>query len=184
MEDLDKLKLAIQVEIKYRYIDIHDKYQAFSSFIRKEALKEYKLSKKNQKWAVIAETFEHYPFASVNERRRAIDTLIKVIKSEINKPDVQKNDTKLITYSSPKDMDVTYIKGVGPKIAYKLNKLGIYTAYDLIMYLPRKHIDYSTRTLIKNLKEGETTTIFGYIKSVSAFNSKNKLSIIKVKVED
>jgi ATP-dependent DNA helicase RecG len=52
------------------------------------------------------------------------------------------------------------------------------------MYLPRKHIDYSTRTLIKNLKEGENTTIFGYIKSVSAFNSKNKLSIIKIKVED
>jgi ATP-dependent DNA helicase RecG len=184
MEDVDKLKLAIQVEIKYRYIDIHGRFQPFSSFIRKQALKEYKLSKKNPKWAVIAETFEHYPFASVNERRRAIDTLIKVIKSELNKPEIKKDEKVAVSCASPKDMDVTYIKGVGPKIAYKLNKLGIYTAYDLIMYLPRKHIDYSTRTLIKNLKEGENTTIFGYIKSVSAFNSKNKLSIIKIKVED
>ena len=77
-----------------------------------------------------------------------------------------------------------YIKGVGPKVAYKLNKLGIYTANDLMMYFPKKHIDYSTRTLIKDLKEGENTTIFGYIKSVSAFNTKNKLSVVKVTVAD
>ena len=77
-----------------------------------------------------------------------------------------------------------YIKGVGPKIAYKLNKLGIYTAQDLIMYFPRKHIDYSSRTLIKNLKEGENTTIFGYIKSVSAFNTKNNLAVVKVAIAD
>ena len=76
------------------------------------------------------------------------------------------------------------MKGVGPKIAYKLNKLGIYTAQDLIMYFPKKHIDYSSRTLIRDLKEGESTTVFGYIKSVSAFNTKNKLSVVKVTVAD
>lgn len=52
------------------------------------------------------------------------------------------------------------------------------------MYFPKKHIDYSSRTLIKHLKEGENTTIFGYIKSVSAFNTKNKLSVVKVAVTD
>ena len=76
------------------------------------------------------------------------------------------------------------MKGVGPKIAYKLNKLGIYTAQDLIMYFPKKHIDYSSRTLIRNLKEGENTTVFGYIRSVSAFNTKNSLSVVKVSVTD
>ena len=77
-----------------------------------------------------------------------------------------------------------YVKGVGPKVAYKLNKLGIYTANDLMCYFPKKHVDYSSRTLIRNLKEGENTTIFGYIKSVSAFNTKNNLSVVKVKVAD
>ena len=77
-----------------------------------------------------------------------------------------------------------YIKGVGPKIAYKLNKLGIFTAKDLMLYFPKKHIDYSSRTLIKNLKEGETTTVFGYITSVSAFNTRNNLSVVKVVVAD
>src|SRR5699024_8961314 len=34
------------------------------------------------------------------------------------------------------------------------------------------------------LKEGTTTTVFGYIKSVSAFNTKNNLSVVKVIVAD
>ena len=82
IENLEQLKKAIEIEIQYKYIDIHGKTQAFSSFIKNEAKKYYKLSKKNPKWAVLVETFEHYPFANVNERRRSIDSLIKVLKSE------------------------------------------------------------------------------------------------------
>ncbi len=189
IEDAEKLKRAIDVEVKHRYIDIHGKTQCFSRFIISEAKKYYKLSKKNPKWAVIAETFEHYPYASVPERRRSIEHLVKVIKSEINKDKQQTNDSNglkdsQITLKSPSQTDVTYVKGVGPKVAYHLNKLGIYTAQDLIFYLPRKHIDYSSRTLIKDLQEGQSTTVFGYIKSVSAFNSKNNLSVVKVKIAD
>lgn len=182
IDNVEQLKKAIEVEIKHRYIDIHGKTQAFSSFIKNEAKKYYKLSKKNPKWAVIIETFEHYPFDNVNERRKSIDRLIKVLKSETQP---QNNEPLPEGKLKPaKDTDVMYIKGVGPKVAYKLNKLGIYTANDLMMYFPKKHIDYSTRTLIKDLKEGENTTIFGYIKSVSAFNTKNKLSVVKVTVAD
>jgi len=186
MLDVEKIRTAIEIEVKYRYIDIHGRNQTFSEFIRKEALKYYKESKKNPKWAVVAETFEHYPFGSINDRRRAIDILVKCIKSEIvqKKTKEFEGNSNDLKYSSPRETDVTYIKGVGPKIAYQMNKLGIYNAYDLIMYLPRKHIDYSTRTLIKNLKPDDETTIFGYIKSVSSFNSKNNLSITKVKITD
>ncbi len=187
IEDIEKLKKAIDVEVKHRYIDIHGKTQSFSKFITTEAKKYYKLSKKNPKWAVIAETFEHYPFASVPERRRSIEHLVKVIKSELNKkeeqPEIASTEIKQKP-QNPAETDVTYVKGVGPKVAYQLNKLGICTAQDLIFYLPRKHIDYSSRTLIRDLKEGQTTTVFGYIKSVSAFNSKNNLSVVKVKIAD
>lgn len=182
IDNIEQLKKAIEVEIKHRYIDIHGKTQAFSSFIKNEAKKYYKQSKKNPKWAIIIETFEHYPFENVNERRKSIDRLIKVLKSETQPQNTElPHEGKL---KPAKDTDVMYIKGVGPKVAYKLNKLGIYTANDLMMYFPKKHIDYSTRTLIKNLKEGENTTIFGYIKSVSAFNTRNKLSVVKVTVAD
>lgn len=182
IDNIEQLKKAIDIEIQYKYIDIHGKSQSFSNFIKNEAKRYYKLSKKNPKWAVLAETFEHYPFAGINERRKSIDRLIKILKSETNPKSEER--TSLQKVKSAKETDVMYIKGVGPKVAYKLNKLGIYTAQDLIMYFPKKHIDYSSRTLIRDLKEGENTTVFGYIKSVSAFNTKNNLAVVKVAVTD
>ena len=186
LDNLEQIKLAIEVEEKHRYIDIRGKSKCFSKFILQEAQKQYKLSGKNPRWAVVIETFEHYPFASVNERRRSIATLVKVIKSEINtSKHADEFENKCADLpKNPSEVDVMYVKGVGPKVAYKLNKLGIYTANDLMCYFPKKHVDYSSRTLIRNLKEGENTTIFGYIKSVSAFNTKNNLSVVKVKVAD
>ncbi len=183
MENLDQIKLAIDVEVKHRYIDIHGRKQAFSSYIKNIAKENYKSSKKNPKWAVMVETFEHYPFASVPERRRAIESLVKVIKSELAAEKIPEENAQLVKKPA-NQTDVMYVKGVGPKVAYKLNKLGIYTAQDLIMYFPKKHVDYSSRTLIRDLQEGTTTTVFGYIKSVSAFNTKNNLSVVKVTIAD
>ena len=82
IDNIEQLKKAIEIEIQYKYIDIHGKKQAFSTFIKNEAKKYYKLSKKNPKWAVLVEMFEHYPYAGVNERRKSIDRLIKILKSE------------------------------------------------------------------------------------------------------
>lgn len=187
IENLDKIKAAIDIEVKYRYIDIHGKRQKFSSFIKEEAKKYYKLSKKNPRWAVIIEAFDVYPYASVPERRKSIEQLIKTIKADLAQEKAAKEEEEamqLQRQKHPSEVDVMYIKGVGPKVAYKLNKLGIFTAQDLMMYFPKKHIDYSSRTLIKNLKEGMTTSVFGYIKSVSAFNTRNNLSVIRVVIQD
>ncbi|MBE7713486.1 MAG: ATP-dependent DNA helicase RecG [Cyanobacteria bacterium SIG26] len=187
VENLEKIKAAIEIETKYRYIDVHGKTQNFSSFIKSEAKKNYKKSNKNPRWAVVMEAFDVYPYASVPERRKSIECLIRTIKADLaqeaqilkEEEQIQQNRQK-----HPAQVDVMYIKGVGPKVAYKFNKLGIFTAQDLMMYFPKKHIDYSSRTLIKNLKEGQTTTIFGYIKSVSTFNSRNNLSVTKVQIKD
>ena len=187
IENLDKIKAAIDIEVKYRYIDIHGKRQKFSSFTKEEAKKYYKLSKKNPRWAVLVEAFDVYPYASVPERRKSIEQLIKTIKADLAQEKAAKEEEEtmqLQRQKHPSEVDVMYIKGVGPKVAYKLNKLGIFTAQDLMMYFPKKHIDYSSRTLIKNLKEGQTTSVFGYIKSVSAFNTRNNLSVIRVVIQD
>ena len=187
IENLDKIKAAIDIEVKYRYIDIHGKRQKFSSFIKEEAKKYYKLSKKNPRWAVLVEAFDVYPYASVPERRKSIEQLIKTIKADLAQEKAAKEEEEtmqLQRQKHPSEVDVMYIKGVGPKVAYKLNKLGIFTDQDLMMYFPKKHIDYSSRTLIKNLKEGQTTSVFGYIKSVSAFNTRNNLSVIRVVIQD
>ena len=187
IENLDKIKAAIEIETKYRYIDIHGKTQKFSSFIKHEAQKNYKKSKKNPRWAVLIEAFDVYPYASVPERRKSIEQLIRTIKAELQQEKELKQEEEtmqLQRQKHPSEVDVMYIKGVGPKVAYKLNKLGIFTAQDLMMYFPKKHIDYSSRTLNRNLKEGQTTSVFGYIRSVSAFNTRNIFSVIKVVIAD
>lgn len=187
VENLEKIKAAIDIEVKYRYIDIHGKTQKFSSFIKKEAQKNYKLSKKNPRWEVVIESFEHYPYASITERRKAIEHLIRVIRADIqtqNQEQQEEKERQIQRTKHPSEVDVMYIKGVGPKVAYKLNKLGIFTAQDLMMYFPKKHIDYSSRTLIRDLKEGQTTTVFGFIKSLSSFNTRNNLSVTRVVIGD
>ncbi|MBR1619246.1 ATP-dependent DNA helicase RecG [bacterium] len=187
LDNLDKIKQALDIEAEYRYIDIHGREKTFSQFIRAEIKKEIKKDKKNPRWAVLYEAFDVYPYAGVPERRRAIEQLVKIIKLELKKQKQDKEEQEernIQSQKHPSEVDVMYIKGVGPKVAYKFNKLGIYTAQDLMMYFPKKHIDYSSRTLIKNLKEGQTTTVFGYIKSVSSFNTRNNLSITRVTIKD
>ena len=117
-------------------------------------------------------------------RRKAVQRLVVTLKQEITQEgDVKKTDLSVIS-KDPSKTDVMYVKGVGPKVGNLLNKLGIYTARDLLFYFPKRHIDYSSRTLIRELKEGKDATIIGTIKSISAYNSKNNLGIISVTIAD
>ena len=58
---------------------------------------------------------------------------------------------------------VKYIKGVGPKKAEALGKLGINTVYDLLTYYPRTYEDQSVLTAIGELKPGVQATVAGTI---------------------
>lgn len=186
MENFEQLKKAVEIEVKNKYININGKNRNFSSFICSVLRAEIKLYPDNPKWKVLLEHFEHYPMDTVLTRKKSLEMLIKVIKSQYLTPKKENSDTQSATQAgkNPAEIDVMYIKGVGPKIAYMLNKLGIYTANDLLYYFPRKHIDYSTRVKIRDLKEGESTTIFGNIKSVEAFTTNSNLGIIKVRIYD
>lgn len=179
MENLEQIKKAIEVEVKYQYININGRTRSFSSFICSELRKEIK-SSKNPKWKILLEHFERYSTYSLYQRKKSLEKLVSVIKSDTEqKKEEQKTDNRLTLKS-----DVMYLKGVGPKLGYLLNKLNIYCISDLLYYFPRKHVDYSTRTRIKDLEVGETTTIFGTIKSVEIFTTKNNLGVVKVKIND
>ena len=152
----------------------------FSGFVLKELNKLYKKSKRDPKWLVLSKEFETYPMASVPSRRKAVQRLVITLRKEIEAPKivpVEKTD-------NPSEVDVVYVKGVGPKVANLLNKLGIFTAKDLMFYFPKRHIDYSSRTLIRNLKEGQDCTVIGEIKSISAYNTAKGLGIVSLSVTD
>ena len=178
MDNIEQIKKAVEIEVKYKYININGKTRSFSSFICSELRKEIK-NTKNPKWQVLLEHFERYPMDTLPQRKKSLERLVNVIKTETGIQPTETKDNKLTLKS-----DVMYLKGIGPKIAYILNKLGIYTVGDLLYYFPRKHVDYSFRTRIRDLQVGETTTVFGTIRSVEAFTTKNNLGVVKVKITD
>lgn len=80
---------------------------------------------------------------------------------------------------------VQFLKGVGPHRAKLLNKLEIYTIYDLITYYPRDYDDRSKLKKISELKPGEKVTI--KVKIVDYEETKTlykKIPIIKAKLTD
>lgn len=178
MDNLEQIKKAVEIEVKYKYININGKTRSFSSFICSELRKEIK-NTKNPKWQVLLEHFERYPMDTLPQRKKSLERLVNVIKTEIGIQPNEAKDSKLTLKS-----DVMYLKGIGPKIAYILNKLGISTVGDLLYYFPRKHVDFSSRTRIRDLHVGETTTVFGTIRSVEAFTTKSNLGVVKVKITD
>lgn len=59
-----------------------------------------------------------------------------------------------------------YLKGIGPKRAEALAKLGIFSARDLLYFFPRRYEDRSRFRKIESLQPGEHATIQGEILSV------------------
>ena len=154
--DIDQIRRAIEVEEKYKYINIMGREVAFAGFMLKQLKSIYKYSGKNAKWLPVIEAFEHYKTDNMFQRKKTIQRFVALLKNDLN-PAQESIDNYVDAdiYNS----DVIMLKGVGPKFGYLLNKLGIFTVFDLISYYPKKYIDYSSRCLIRQLKEGQNVTI-------------------------
>lgn len=87
--------------------------------------------------------------------------------------------------NDPNEVNVQWVKGVGPKVAALLKNLGIETAGDLLRHYPRKHLDFQNRLPIRQLQIGMEATVFAQIRTVSAYQSKrSNISIVSVLLSD
>jgi ATP-dependent DNA helicase RecG len=84
------------------------------------------------------------------------------------------------------DQAIQFVKGVGPKLGELLGKIGILTVWDLLYYFPRTHLDYQSRTRIRDLEAGQRVTLWGSIQRVEAFHppTKPNMCIMTVHVTD
>ena len=83
------------------------------------------------------------------------------------------------------EMDLQYLKGVGPARVEILNKLGLFTLNDIINYFPREHEDRGRYKNIYELQDGETAAIKVVIASnVSETRVRRNMAIYKVIAND
>ncbi len=82
------------------------------------------------------------------------------------------------------DKSIQYIKGVGPKRAQTLGRLGIHTIKDLLYYFPRTYQDRSRVEEISNLTDGTTAMVKGIVSNIKSFRTRGWKSVFEASVGD
>lgn len=81
--------------------------------------------------------------------------------------------------------DVRYLKGIGEKKALALNKLGVFSLYDLISFFPRKYEDRSHICPIAMTMDGENACIQALVADTPRLNHiRRGMDIVKLRAVD
>ena len=82
-------------------------------------------------------------------------------------------------------MDITYLKGVGPKRAELYRKLGIETAEQLIELYPRDYVDLTAPVTVAQAHIGEVCAFRAFVMSKrSPFNEYARMALYKAELSD
>lgn len=73
-------------------------------------------------------------------------------------------DKSGLTLRELRDLPVTQLRAVGPKLSEQLGEMGIATVLDLIEHYPRRYHDRTNVQEIAQLKPDEEATVTGRIK--------------------
>ncbi|MBQ8634857.1 ATP-dependent DNA helicase RecG [bacterium] len=189
-EIYEKIKQAVTLEVKYQYIDFDGRKTNFSKFmigLLYEVLKKINKVEK-QNIAHLINLFESYHIDSVHNRKYTIDRTLETFARlrKIIKPKEKKETLKEQKefFEEIDEVNVEFVKGVGPQIAKLFNKIGIFKVKDLIEYYPRKYLDYKAQNKIKDLKIGEQVAIYGTIIRVQHYTTPKKLTVFSVYIKD
>ena len=84
----------------------------------------------------------------------------------------------------PSTLPVTSVKGVGPRRATLLKKLGIETVSDLLRHFPRSFHDRTRITRIGDLKVGERATIRAEVVKTDITHLRRRMCLAKALLKD
>ena len=184
----EKVKTALTYEIKYKYIDFDGRKMNFSKFMLKTLYNILNRIHKTEKQEILnlINLFESYHVDSLSSRRYSVDKALEVfarLKKLIKPAKVSAKEEREFQ-DEIDEIDVAFVKGVGPQLAKIFNKMNIFKVKDLIEYYPRKYVDYKGRSKISGLKFGEQVTIIGRINKVYQRTTKNNLTIFTIIIKD
>lgn len=89
-----------------------------------------------------------------------------------------------ITLGDLKAMDVTVLKGVGPKKADKLRKSEVRSVLDIVTYYPRRYLDRTRQASIDELTLGEEATLLVRVQRTQTRKTKNGRAMVTSDVTD
>ncbi|MBX2860165.1 MAG: ATP-dependent DNA helicase RecG [Vampirovibrio sp.] len=190
---LKDLKQALAFEKKHQYVDVQGRKKPFSKFMI-QTLQELTRSVAADSDEVqvslkhLIDRFKKYRFMDLGNRIDTLDTLEAFLQTAF-KPSEPRRKTAT-KESVPEDqsvheVDVQYLKGVGPKLSKILNQAGIYTVEDILYYFPRTYLDYQHRMKIAELSDDEDVTIVGTIRSHGIFQTKRRnLYVVNLNIAD
>ncbi|MBI3591401.1 MAG: ATP-dependent DNA helicase RecG [Candidatus Melainabacteria bacterium] len=193
-EKLKTIQDAINYEIDQHYVNAKGKKTTFSNFIIQNTKSlSYEINDKNQLKQLI-NLFYGYPSQDINARIDTIHRAQQILKdisdknkkSAFDKPNEEVFKIKNIFEKDLRKVDVKYVKGVGPRISQILNKMGIFSVYNLICYYPRAYIDYQNQKPIRELKINEEVTVVGTIKGIRTYSlpKRKGLTIFTIIIQD
>lgn len=82
-------------------------------------------------------------------------------------------------------MEITYLKGVGPKRAELYKKLGIETVEQLVELYPRDYVDFTCPKPIAEVQTGEVCAFRAFVKRKTApFSEYSKMALYKAELTD
>ena len=82
------------------------------------------------------------------------------------------------------EKSIQFFKGVGPKKAELLSKLGIKSIGDILAYFPREYDDRRKIDSIASVQDGQRVTILGKVESSDVIRLNRNLSVYKVVIND
>ena len=136
-------------------------------------------------------TFVAYRSLSRGEREKRIKEALRIV-GELEK-EAQGEGPQLKDESNISSQEgwpdwigepLQYMKGVGPKRAKALSRLGLETIGDLIYYFPRRYEDRSCLKPINRIQPGKTETIKGKVLASGVKKLRPRLELLRVAVGD
>lgn len=82
------------------------------------------------------------------------------------------------------ETDVQYLKGVGPRLAGILAKVGIKTVRDALFYLPRRYEDRSHLPSIGDIRPGQWVSVKGRIVDFESKSTRAGMVVLRVRISD